>query len=119
MKHYKLSAVQIRPLARGHGGCLATDMITLQGLPVGYGYREAPVNELDSGWRFLSGLESDDDMDVAGHHRVYDVNTIANYDPDIIPLLQAPVGSAFERVNGQGGLVPVDDENPPGGHAPS
>ena len=31
-------------------------------------------------------------MDEASNHGVYDVNTIANYDPDIIPLLDAPVG---------------------------
>jgi hypothetical protein len=28
---------------------------------------------------------------------LYDVNTIANYDPSIIPLLDAPIGSAFGR----------------------
>jgi hypothetical protein len=33
------------------------------------------------------------------------VNTIANYDPEIIPLLKAPTGSAFERVRGR--LVPA------------
>jgi hypothetical protein len=30
------------------------------------------------------------------------VNAIANLDPDIIPLLNAPVGSAFRRENGTG-----------------
>jgi Protein of unknown function (DUF2185) len=28
---------------------------------------------------------------------LYDVNTIANYDPTIIPYLDSPVGSAFGR----------------------
>jgi hypothetical protein len=32
-------------------------------------------------------------------HGVYDVNTIANYDRAIIPLLGTAVGSKFERVN--------------------
>ena len=36
-------------------------------------------------------------MDEPSNHAVYDVNTIANYDPDIVPLLDAPVGAQFER----------------------
>ncbi|OWK37827.1 hypothetical protein FRUB_06947 [Fimbriiglobus ruber] len=35
---------------------------------------------------------------------------LPNYDPDIIPLLDAPVGSAFERKGGTGSLVAVEDE---------
>jgi len=30
-------------------------------------------------------------------HGVYDVNTIVNYDPDILPLLDNDAGSRFER----------------------
>ena len=30
-----------------------------------------------------------------GHTGVYDLNTICNYDPDIIPLLSAPFGAAY------------------------
>jgi hypothetical protein len=44
---------------------------------------------------------------------VYDVNTIANYDPEIIPFLDAPVGSAFERENGTGLFAEVHDFGPP------
>lgn len=52
-------------------------------------------------------------MDDPDHHTIYDVNTIANYDPDIIPLLDAPVGSAFERKGGKGLFVKVEDFEPP------
>ena len=41
---------------------------------------------------------------------VYDVNTIANYDPEIVRLLDAPVGSAFEREGGSGPLVAIEDD---------
>jgi hypothetical protein len=60
-------------------------------------YREKPANALDNGWRFLSGEESSEDMQDAARHGVYDVNVIANYDSAIIPLLDAPLGSAFKR----------------------
>jgi len=106
-KHYKLGAHQIRPLARGHGSCLASDHITVDGRPVGFMYREEPDNEFDSGWRFLSGLESDAYVNDLANVGLYDVNTIANYDPAVIPWLDAPPGSAFER-DEDGEFVRVD-----------
>ncbi len=60
-------------------------------------YREPPDLPEDSGWRFFSGSESQADLADPAHTGIYDVNTIANYDPEIIPLLEAPIGSAFER----------------------
>ncbi|WP_266156694.1 DUF2185 domain-containing protein [Dyella silvatica] len=110
MKAYKINAADFQPLATGHGACFATDMITVEGHAVGYCYREAPDNEIDSGWRFLSGLESDEYMDDSDNLAIYDVNTIANYDPAIVALLGAPVGSAFERGSDGEHFVPVDFE---------
>src|SRR5262249_31121261 len=73
-------------------------------------YREEPDNEIDSGWRFLAGTESDEYMEDADHHAIYDVNTIANYDRDIIPLLDVPAGSAFMRDPRTGKFVEVEYE---------
>ena len=108
-KPFRLSAEQIRPLAPGHGACFATDRITVDGEPVRYMYREAPDNDVDSGWRFLAGTEDQAYLDDSAKIGLYDVNTIANYDPDIIPLLDAPEGSAFERRIEHGAFVPVED----------
>jgi hypothetical protein len=52
-----------------------------------------------------AGDEDEACMANNAHHDLYDVNTIANYDPEIVPLLAAPVGSAYERVGGR--LVPA------------
>ena len=84
-------------LVMGLGLCMASDRITVDGEPVRFMYRDEPDMEGDSGWRFTAGDESQDYMDDETHHGVFDVNVIANYDPDIIPHLKAPVGSAFER----------------------
>ncbi len=111
-KKFKLAAEQIRDIATGYGACLATDKITVNGERVRFMYREEPDNDIDSGWRFMSGTESDAYMDDPQNHAVYDVNTIANYDPDIVPLLGAPVGSAFERPDGER-FVEVHDFEPP------
>lgn len=97
MKAFKIKAEQIEDIALGYGGCLATDFITVEGLPVMYMYRERANNPQDSGWRFFSGHETDEYMKNSEHHSVYDVNTIANYDPTIVPFLNAPVGSEFEK----------------------
>jgi hypothetical protein len=110
-KRYRLTPDQIRRLAPGHGSCLASDHITVEGRLVGFMYREEPDNEFDSGWRFLSGLETDAYVDNPGNVGLYDVNTIANYDPDVIPLLDAPPGSAFER-DDDGAFMQVDFGTP-------
>ncbi|MCW3848346.1 DUF2185 domain-containing protein [Sphingomonas sp. LB-2] len=96
-KTFAISGDQIRPLATGRGGCIATDRITVEGRGVGYMYRGVPDNNLDSGWRFMGGDEDEAYMDEPSNHAIYDVNTIANYSPAIIPFLDAPIGSAFFR----------------------
>lgn len=114
-KPFKLSSSQIKPLTGHRGACVASDLITVEGHPVGFMYRESPDNAVDSGWRFLSGLEDDEYMDNANNHAIYDVNTIANYDPSIIPLLDSPIGAAFERTTESDRFVPVDDWPPAAG----
>ena len=108
-KKFRLSAEEIKPLAEGRGACFATDMITVEGNPVRFMYREHPDNEMDSGWRFMSGYESDEYMDNTDNHAIYDVNTIANYDPSIIPFLDAEVGLAFEKIPDAKDFVLVED----------
>lgn len=92
----------IKTVAPGLGGCFATDRVMRDGLPVGYMYREQPTFEEDSGWRFFAGDEDQAYLDEADNTGIYDVNTVANYARDIVPLLKSPVGSAFFRdVNGR------------------
>ena len=60
-------------------------------------YRDTPVSPSDSGWRFFSGDEPDEYVNVPENIGLYDVSTIISIDPDIAPFLQAPYGVAFER----------------------
>lgn len=55
---FKLNATEFIDLVPQMGGCFATDKITVEGLKVGYMYREEPDDESDSGWRFFSGTET-------------------------------------------------------------
>lgn len=112
-KKFCLEADEIRDLATGLGGCIASDLITVQGFPVGFMYRTKPHNNLDSGWKFLSGLEDDAYMADSSNHDIYDVNTIANCDPSIIPFLAEQPGSVFERGPDDNEFRPVTDWQPP------
>ncbi|BCL75576.1 hypothetical protein JHS3_13120 [Jeongeupia sp. HS-3] len=96
-KQFKLDKTQIQELATGHGLCVVSDMITVEGYPVGFMYREEPEDDADSGWRFLSGFESDTYIDNSKNFAVIDVNIVANYDAAIIPLLGSPVGAEFDK----------------------
>ena len=79
-------------------GCLASDRITKNGFKVGYMYREEPdEGKPDSGWRFLAGDEDDAYINNPNNLHLFAINTICNYDKDIIPYLKSEVGSAFIR----------------------
>lgn len=105
-KRFRLAAHQIKDVASGRGACFASDMILVDGEPVRYMYRESPDSDIDSGWRFFAGLESQSYTDEPANFGLYDLNTVANYDPSIVPLLDAPPGSAFEKGE-NGTFVPV------------
>jgi hypothetical protein len=106
-KSFGLPASAMKSLVPDLGGCVATDRITCDGCPVGFMYRELPDYDGDSVWRFLAGDETQDYMGIPGNHGVYEVNTIANYDPEIVEYVDAPTHSAFERRQGTKGFVPV------------
>lgn len=111
-KRYRLTSDQIRAIAPGLGACFASEKITVDGNPVRFMYREAAIHDVDSGWRFFSGLETADEMDDAATHGVFDCNTIANFDPSIVAHLDAPVGSVFEKPPGAADFAPVTDWRP-------
>ena len=108
MKQFHLASNQIKNLIEPMGYCIASDRITVDGGKVGYMYREEGDYSNDSGWRFFEGSEDQDYTDDYSHFEVYDINTIANYDMEIIPLLCSPIGSAFERT--ANGFEPVPKE---------
>jgi hypothetical protein len=98
-KKFFLSGEQMKQLVpEGLGGCFITDRVTVDGLKIGYMYREVPDRPEDSGWRFFSGDESEDYINDPSHTGIYDLNTAANYDPDVVPYLDTRPPCAFEKV---------------------
>ena len=95
---YVLNPDEIKELVPPRGYCYASDMITVDGHKVGFMYREAKEDDDDSGWRFYSGLETEEYVDDEHNVMMFDVNYIANIDPAIIPYLKMRTGAELERV---------------------
>jgi hypothetical protein len=77
--------------------CYVTKRVLRDGAKVGYLYREAPDQDDDSGWRFTAGDESDEYMDDADNAAYVSVGRVLSKDDSFIDLLDAPIGTAFER----------------------
>lgn len=84
-------------LVRESLGCIASRRITVDGEPVGYMSRDAPDRPEDSGWTFFAGDEDDEYTANPENFDVWHLNSIANYDPAIVPFLYALPGQQFER----------------------
>lgn len=101
-KAFAIPIEDLKTLYDGDGpqGCIATDRIVVDGCKVGWCYRREPApgdKTWDSGWRFTAGDEGEAYMDDPAHSGVYALNTICNYDPEIIPLLDSEPGTAWSR----------------------
>ena len=98
-KDYKIKKDQIkRVISVKLGVAIASDEVMVQGKPIGYMERMAPIPEHPefSGWTFASGEETQEYLDNPLNSGFYNLNTIANYDPAIIPHLDAAVGAIID-----------------------
>jgi hypothetical protein len=107
-KKFCIPGERIKRLVRPMGACYATDRIVVGGESVGYMYRESGGFPQDAGWRFFAGDEPEDYLSDTANIGIYEVNTVANYDPDIIPYLDTPAPCAFEKIAGSRGYRPID-----------
>ena len=93
-------------------GSILSDKITKEGFKVGYMYREQPSNDKpDSGWRFMAGNEDNEYMNNSNNHHIFAINTICNYDRNIVPYLKSKIGSVYIRVNSN--KFEIDDGTKP------
>jgi hypothetical protein len=109
-KQYRLAGTELRRLLRKQrGGGIVTERISVDGCRVGYMERMKPAAPEDSGWLFAAGDEDDAYMGVPSNMAVFDLNCVANFDRDVVPLLDATVGSAFARGSPDAPLDRVQD----------
>ena len=96
-KTFKLRKEDIKRLIPNIGAAFASDKITVKGNKVDYMVREETSRDDDSGWVFYGGGETQEYLDDPKNVSIFEVNTIANYDPDIIEFLTYPPGTEIER----------------------
>ena len=96
-KNFLLNEENIKPLIKIKGSCIASDKITTMGKKIGYMYRENPTSEFDTGWRFFAGDEDEQYTNDSNNFEIYELNTICNYDQDIIPYLLNEIGSKLVK----------------------
>tara|TARA_B100000745_G_scaffold300260_1_gene253548 strand:- start:1236 stop:1994 length:759 start_codon:yes stop_codon:yes gene_type:complete len=107
-KSFRLKPSDIKRILPDIGFALATDKITVDGNRVDYMIREHSDREEDSGWIFYGGGETQEYIDDPNNTSVYSLNTLANYDPDIIEFLMYPPGTEVER-NEDGNLQVISE----------
>jgi hypothetical protein len=77
--------------------CYLTNRILRDGQRIGYLYREEPDTKEDSGWRFLTGDETDEYMDNSDNLAFVSIGAVLSRDDSILSLLEEPCGSSFQR----------------------
>jgi hypothetical protein len=83
--------------------CFATNKILYENAPINYIYREEPSEKdeerdyIDTGWRILSGDESDEYMDNSENISLVSLGTVLSRDDSFIDLLESEIGTSFER----------------------
>lgn len=78
--------------------CYVTDRVSVDGCPIGYMERQLPnPQHPDSGWKILAGDETAEYLADGSNIGVFPLNLLANYDKDILPVLDAPIGSVYVR----------------------
>jgi len=108
-KEFRIDPEELEDKVKGMGYSIVSNMILKDGMKVGFMYREEPFDEEDSGWRFLSGMETEDYLDNDENSKAIGVNAVANYDPAIIPYLNSKRGISLERVEGSERFNELDD----------
>ncbi|MBK8808793.1 MAG: DUF2185 domain-containing protein [Bacteroidales bacterium] len=97
---FRIKTEDIKLLTEAKGYGIVSDKITIDGEKVGFMYKDTKEDDDDSGWRFLSGTESEEYVSDPSNQMFFDLNTIANYDPAIIPYLSRKKGTELERIEG-------------------
>ena len=108
-KEFIIDPEVVKDIIKPMGYSIVSNMILQEGLPVGFMYREEPFDEEDSGWRFLSGTETEDYLDNESNSKAISVNAVANHDAAIIAYLKKPKNSSWERIEDSEEFSPYEE----------
>ncbi len=83
--------------------CLVTNKVLYENAPINYLYREEPMENddkrdyVDTGWRILSGDETDEYMDDSENISLVSLGAVLSRDDSFIEVLESEIGTCFER----------------------
>ena len=69
------------------------------GYKIGYGIRDEPVDDRDSGWFFSVGDETDEYINDTSNVEIWSVNSALMYEPALMEFITEPYGTGIVRVS--------------------
>lgn len=95
-------------------GCIASNNLLSRKGELKWCFRETPINNMDSGWRFLSNIDTDEYLADANNSSVCDLDTVIQAEPAILAIINSPVGTDAELtvVNGERVFVDTNSKEP-------
>ncbi|MGN0543829.1 MAG: DUF2185 domain-containing protein [Acutalibacteraceae bacterium] len=95
-------------------GCIASNNLLSEKGELKWCFRESPINNLDSGWRFLSDIDTDEYLADANNSSVCDLNSVIQTEPAILSIINLPVGTDAELtvINGEKMFVDTNSKEP-------
>ncbi|NUP09746.1 MAG: DUF2185 domain-containing protein [Polyangiaceae bacterium] len=87
-------------------------------MSIGWMYREGPAEDVDSGWRFFSGADTEEYVNDPSNMAMFQLDEIARRHPDVIPYLHNPCNTAWERLRGEQTFQEVEGHMEESVHVP-
>lgn len=78
---------------------IVSKKVRTEGWKIGYGLRDEPTSERDSGWFFSVGDESDEYINNTANLELWAVQSAVMYDEALREFIDAPYGTAIVRVS--------------------
>lgn len=70
--------------------------------------KEAPINRLDNGWRFLSDIDTDEFLANPSNMVICDWGTVIEVEPAIMSIFNMPQGTDITLINENGKKYFID-----------
>ena len=93
-----MSTQKFTKFIKDSGGCLVSRNIIDGRGHIKWVRRERSANPVDTGWRILSDIDTDDFLNEPGNLIVASFNSIANLEPALIGIYNLPVGIDLQLV---------------------
>ena len=85
------------------GGAVVTKHVINREGRIKWCFRENGCDEVDTGWRFLSEIDTDDYLVDLDHSLVCAIDTVLEIEPIIQSILDLPIGIELELVRSEHG----------------